>query len=144
MRRVTMVAKNSIFPGHKVHDQTFALAILWHMSNAIGPPGLPVTVCARQIQGGTIDFHRTCGGLIATQNFQQFRLPIARHPGDAQNFSGTQREAHILQPRDPGIIHYIQAGDLQHLMFGLRWRFIHPQQNLPPNHQFRQIFRACL
>ena len=29
-------------------------------------------------------------------------------------------------------------------MLRLRRRFIHPQQNFPPDHQFRQIFRAGL
>ena len=57
MRQIAVLAENGGFPSHKVHDQTFALAILGHVGNAIGPPRLSIAIRARQIQRSAVDFH---------------------------------------------------------------------------------------
>ena len=40
---------------------------------------------------------RACGPYLARQSQQQFVLPIARHPGDAQYFAMAHRKADIFQ-----------------------------------------------
>ena len=78
----------------------------------------------------------------AGQHFQQFGLPVAGHPRDAQNFTRADGKADLAQAFHALRIDKPQPVHAQHLVTRLRLRFFHAQQYLAAYHQFRKLGRA--
>ena len=71
---------------------------------------------------------------------QQFRLAIARHPGDADDLALAHREGHIIDAGNVFAVAPRHMPHLKHNLAGLGLGFFHPQQNPPPHHGFGQFF----
>ena len=91
--RVVVIAKDRVFPCEKLHDQAFALPVFGHMGNAVRAPRLAVGFAAAQVDRHRPDLDRTLCRAHAAQNLQKLGLAVARHPGDAQNFTGADVQA---------------------------------------------------
>ena len=79
--------------------------------------------------------------LIAAQNLQQFRLPVAGDPGNPQDLATANLETDALQPLDTILVGDAQVLDLKHLAIGRGRRLAHAQKYLAADHHLGQLFR---
>ncbi len=80
----------------------------------------------------------------AAEDGQKFRLPVARHAGDAENLTRADVEGHALQPLDLVGVHDAQVLDLQHHLAGFGRRLGDVEKHLPPDHHLGQFLGAGL
>ena len=112
------------------------------MADARSAAGLAVGLFAGQVKRHPVQPDHSGAVFNPAQYRQQFRLAVARHPGNPQNFAGTDRQGYAFQPFHPLVIGNFKVFHFQHYLAGLHGAFDHIQQHLSPHHPFRQVFGA--
>ena len=137
--RVVVVPKGGIFPRGVVHNQAFALPVFWHVGNATVTARLAVGFRARQVEFNTVHDDRAGRLAVAAQHLKQFRLPVARNPGNAEDLASGDVEGNTFDPRNASSIHDPQVFDLKHIGTGFGGLFVDLQQDLAAHHELGQL-----
>ena len=77
----------------------------------------------------------------AGERFEQLRLAVAGHPGDAEDFAGAQRERDIVEPRDAAIVLHRQTARLQDDRAGMRLALVDLEDHLAADHRVGELRR---
>ena len=75
------------------------------------------------------------------QHIEQLALAVARDPGDADDFTGMNREGCVRQARHALPVDHAQSGDFQHRLPGRSGGLFHLQEHTAADHQFGQCRR---
>ena len=139
-----MIAQGHVFPGREIQDQPVVMTVLRHMGDARSAARLAVGPLARQGQFSALHGDPAGAARHAAKSRQQFRLPIARHPGNAKDFPRADVKADPFQPLHPVIVLHAQVLHRQNHIAGRGRGLGHLQQNLAAHHQLGQRLGAGL
>ena len=142
--RLIEIAEGHILPGAEIQNQAIVVPVFGHMSDAGPAAALPVRPLARQGQVGILQSDLSGGTHHAAQRGQKFRLPVARHPGDAKDLARADLEADTLQAFDLVFVAHPQILHPQHHGAGRRRFLFHFKQDLAAHHQLGQRLGAGL
>ena len=132
-----VVTENGALVGFERHHQPLALPVFRHMGQA-QPAHLPRIGPTRH-RGPVHRDGARCRCMGAGDGGQQFRLPVARNPGNADDFAGAHRQADRLHAVDPAPVGDGQVVDLQHRLRRLGRFLVDAEQDLPADHQLGQL-----
>ena len=128
--------QRQIFGNREVGCAAGGAAILRH----IGHPCLDHRQRRRVGEGLAGDLHFPCRGWAQTaDHLSQFTLPIASHPGHANNLAGAHVQREMAQRRQLFVINRNNIVQTQAHWAWLGRRFRHLKKQLTPDHQARQF-----
>ena len=135
---LVLIPQDQIFRLLERHHQPVMLAVLGNVGN---PPIAHFGGVGRGLRGDFVGMYRYFPGVDAfnaSDGRQKLALPVARHPGQANDFAGPQVEIDVFEPLDPLTVAQANICDLQHLVAGPGRVLGHPQQHPPAHHQLGQ------
>jgi hypothetical protein len=139
--RVVVIAEGHVFPRLEGHDQAFVLPVLGHVAEAARAAGLAVGMLAGDVDLLVSQRHGAAlRGDHAAEDLQQFGLPVAGNPRDAEDLARPDLEGHALHPFHP-VAHDAQVVDLQHHVAGVGGGLFHAEEHLAPHHHLGQFRR---
>ncbi len=123
--------------GHRERpDEAVFGAVLRHVGDARPQPGARCR--ARQVVAVQRD-RAGRGGPQPHQRLAQLGLPVALHPGDAQDLPGPHVERQPVHQGPAVVAAHGQVGDPQHGLARLGRRLADPELDVPADHQCREV-----
>ena len=131
-RRLVVLVQHHVVGHREVADQPVFLPVLRNVGHA-GPEPLGRRG-AGQVPAAQSDAPRG-GGPQSHQRLAQLGLPVALHPGHAQDLSRPDLEGHPVHPDPAGLVGHRQVGHVQDHLAGLGLLLADPQLHVPADHQ---------